>query len=473
MLYPERSASGHHEQVLPVKAATRTFLLIFIMTCCCLVVTGVSTYLLYRAALNEEANRMRDIARTNALLLKATARFNETHPSDYPGGSMEAAMAQIREAHKDFLGLGETGEFTIGRREGDSIVYLLVDRHPGTDMPGSIPFDSELGEPMRRALSGLAGTLIGQDYHGNIVLAAHEPLPELGLGIVAKIDISEIRAPFIRAGLIAGLVTVLVVVIGALLFLKIADAAMRELQALNEMLTVRTDELARSNRELEQFAYVASHDLQEPLRIFSSYAQLLGTRYEGKLDADADDFIGYLVDGAARMQRLIEDLLTYSRVGTRGESFKMTNCNAIVEQAVENLALAVRESGAKITVEPLPTVKADAVQLAQLFQNIIGNAIKFRSGDAPFVRISAQKNEDKWVFSVKDNGIGIAPEYQDRIFVIFQRLHVREKYPGTGIGLAIARKIVERHGGMIWVESHPNAGSTFYFTLPDDGGEHP
>lgn len=454
-----------------MKPAIRTFLLIFIMTCCCLLVTGVSTYLLYRAALDEEANRMRDIARTNALLLREMASFSESYPSGYPGGPLEEALAQVREAHKGFLGLGKTGEFTIGKREGDTIAYLLVDRHPGIDLPGPVPFHSGLGEPMRRALSGLSGTVIGLDYHGKTVLAAYEPLPELGLGIVAKIDLAEIRAPFIRAGLVAGLVTALVVGIGAVLFLRIADAAMRELQGLNETLSARTDELARSNQELEQFAYVASHDLQEPLRIVSSYAQLLGTRYQGKLDADADDFIGYLVDGAARMQRLIDDLLVLSRVGTRGKPFEPANCEAVVRDAIGNLALAVQESGATITTDPLPTVSADGSQLVQLFQNIIGNAIKFHGENSPHIHIRAKRNENGWIFSIKDNGIGISPEYKDRIFVIFQRLHARNEYPGTGIGLAIARKIVERHGGTIWVDSQINEGATFSFTIPDHGGK--
>ena len=216
---------------------------------------------------------------------------------------------------------------------------------------------------------------------------------------------------------------------------------------------------------------MASHDLQEPLRTVSSYAQLLGERYRGRLDADADDFIGYLVDGAARMERLIDDLLTLARVGTRGKPFEPTDCSAVVKEAIENLALAVQETGANITTDPLPTVNADATQLAQLFQNLIGNAIKFRGEDTPRVHISSHRNEDKWVFSVKDNGIGIAPEYRDRIFMIFQRLHANDKYPGTGIGLAIARKIVERHGGTIWVQSEPDKGSTFSLTIPDYRGE--
>ncbi len=440
------------------------------MISCSLIAAGVSSYLLYRAALHEEENRLSDIVMTNALIIEEMVRFGKAHPSDYPGGAAAAALAQIREAHLGFVVMGETGEFTIGRMEGDSIVYLLVDRHSGEDMPSPIPWDSKLGEPMRRALSGLSGTVIGRDYRGHTVMAAHVPLPELGLGIVAKIDLAEIRSPFIRSGLIAVLLTVLVVVIGAYLFLRIADAVIRELQELNEQLGRNTEELERSNRELEQFAYVASHDLQEPLRIVSSYAQLLGRRYQGRLDTDADEFIAYLTDGANRMQVLINDLLAFSRVGTRGKPFAPTDCSRAVNQAIDNLAFAVQENGATVTTDPLPILNADNSQLVQLFQNLISNAVKFRGDDAPRVHISAQRNANKWIFSVKDNGIGIAPEYKDRIFVIFQRLHAKNEFPGTGIGLALAKKIVERHGGTIWFDSQIKKGSTFYFTIPDHGG---
>ncbi|RPI97367.1 MAG: hypothetical protein EHM32_01645, partial [Spirochaetales bacterium] len=211
----------------------------------------------------------------------------------------------------------------------------------------------------------------------------------------------------------------------------------RSLRGLNEQLGRYSEELKRSNQELEQFAYVASHDLQEPLRTVSSFARLLKERYQGKLDADADDFIGYLVGGAARMSCLVDDLLALSRVGTRGKPFVPTDCSRVVDQAIDDLAFAIQDSGAKITTGPLPTVKADAAQLAQLFQNLIGNAIKFCGENTPQVQIKAQRNESEWLFSVKDNGIGIAPEHRDRVFMVFQRLHEREKYPGTGIGLAI------------------------------------
>ena len=235
---------------------------------------------------------------------------------------------------------------------------------------------------------------------------------------------------------------------------------------LYEELEYRAEELARSNAELEQFAYVASHDLQEPLRMVSSYVQILAEDYKGELDENADRFIGYAVDGANRMKGLIDGLLALSRVGTQGEPFEATDCNLILEQVINGLEETIEDSGASLSQERLPTVNADPIQLSQVFQNLISNALKFSGEGSPNVHISAEQRPEDWVFSVQDNGIGIAERHYERIFKMFQRLHHRSEYEGSGIGLALCHKIVQRHGGQIWVKSKVGEGATFYFSIP-------
>jgi signal transduction histidine kinase len=243
------------------------------------------------------------------------------------------------------------------------------------------------------------------------------------------------------------------------------QAEEERLKAMEKLKQTSAD-LERSNTDLQQFAYVASHDLTEPLRMITSYLELLTSRAQDKLGAEEREFIGYAVDGARRMRTLIQDLLAYARVDTRGRPLGPTDCERVLETVLANLKVAIDESGVVIEHEPLPAVEGDDIQLAQVFQNLLGNAIKFRGNASPRIHIGARRNNGEWLFHVKDNGIGIDPKNFSRIFVLFQRLHTRQEYPGTGMGLAICKKIIERHGGRIWAESRPGEGTTFFFTIP-------
>lgn len=231
------------------------------------------------------------------------------------------------------------------------------------------------------------------------------------------------------------------------------------------------EELEESNKDLEQFAYVASHDLQEPLRKIASFTELLAKKYRGQLDSKADIYIDYIIDGAKRMRTLINDLLTYSRVTTHGKKFVEVDCNKVLSRVLHDMELSIKESGAVVTSDTLPAVMDDDLQIGQVFQNLISNAIRYRKNEPPNSYISSERRGNEWLILVRDNGIGIEPEYHERIFQLFQRLHTRAEYPaGTGIGLAVCKRVIERHGGRIWVASELGKGATFYFTIPMKGG---
>ena len=242
------------------------------------------------------------------------------------------------------------------------------------------------------------------------------------------------------------------------------DQLQNALESRNKLLV----ELIRSNKELEQFAYAASHDLQEPLRMVSNFLQLLKKRYKGKLDDDAEEFIHYAVDGAQRMQLLINDLLTYSRLNTRDKEFEEIDMEKVLDESLLNLKLSIEESGAKITHHQLPMITADHSQMVLVLQNLIRNAVKFRAENKPEIKVTTEARDDHWVFCVSDNGIGIDPQHKNRVFKVFQRLHNMDQYPGTGIGLSICQKIVIRHGGEIWVDSELGKGSKFCFSIDKD-----
>jgi len=771
-------------------------LLITIFTVAVLAVAGVIIGLLYNTALSQETARLEEVVHSQARMIEAIAQHEAKYSHLMPAGSdhgdaLTSTLTQIRDANERFSGFGHSGEFTLARREGDSIVFLLRQHYSGPGRTDVIPFSGTRGEPMRHALSGLSGTVICPDYRGVTVLAAHEPVQAFGLGIVAKVDLAEVQAPFVRAGLIGIVVALVAVLLGSLLFYRITSPVLRQLQEsetrlknaqglahlgswtldlvknelawsdevyrifglqpqefgatyeaflaavhpddraavdaaysdsvrenrdgyeiehrvvrkgsgevrvveekcehvrnasgriirssgmvhditerkraeealrvadqrkdlavrvlelinsgggradlirdilqlvkqstgfeavgirlqegddfpyyvtsgfpdhfveaerrlcardpagqvvrdswnrpllecmcgnvirgrtdpsqpfftpagsfwtnsttkllastteadrqartrnrcngegyesvaliplcsgdktvgllqLNdhrpgmfttdlltflegigtsigvaiarqraeEALSETVEDLKRSNEELEQFAYVASHDLQQPLRMVASYVGLLGQRYKGRLDEKADRYIAYASGGAIRMHQLVNDLLAFSRVGTRAAPLVPVGLGRVVAQARENLVVAVETSGAVIEAAPLPVVSGDETQLVQLFQNLLDNAIKFRGATPPKVSVYCRDAGNEWEFAVRDNGIGIDPKYAERIFGVFKRLHTEQEYPGTGIGLALCRKIVERHGGRIHVEPAEGGGSVFRFTLP-------
>lgn len=312
----------------------------------------------------------------------------------------------------------------------ESFVYTNLERGDYGDCS-----PAELESRLERAKRGIASRTEHPLHDGRVIQKMRNPMP--GGGFVSTyLDVTERK----RAEE------------------ALADQALKLQQAM--------EELQRSNAELEQFAYVASHDLQEPLRMVASYCQLLQRRYQAKLDQDANEFISFAVEGAKRMQSLINDLLLYSRVGTKGKAFVPIPVEQVLADALANLSVAAEEAQAEISHDPLPVVQADQVQLIQLFQNLIGNALKFRHETPVRIHVGAVREGDRWLINVTDNGIGIEPQYAERIFMIFQRLHTRDQYPGTGIGLSVCKKIVERHGGRIWVEPAPTRGSVFKFSLP-------
>jgi signal transduction histidine kinase len=331
----------------------------------------------------------------------------------------------------------------------------------------------ETAGQMRTALEGPEWDIVIADYH----LPTFDAPAALGILQQTGLDLpfiivsghigEETAVALMRAGAHDYVMKDRMARLAPVVERELGDARMRrERRRAREQLKSNAVELFRSNAELEQFAYVVSHDLQEPLRLVTGYMRLLAERYSDQLDKDGQEFIAYAADAAARMKRMITDLLAYSRTGRNGREIVAVACEAALDQACADLRAAITESAAEISHGPLPTVPGDAAQFTHLFQNLIGNAIKFRSQTPPRIHVSAELNGQEWVFSVRDNGIGLDPQFADRIFMVFQRLHAREQYPGTGIGLAIARKIVEHRGGRIWVESEPGKGATFHFTVP-------
>ncbi len=427
------------------------------------------------------------VKQTRRVHLEVVSGSDETGPEvifsaplDDPGGEFRGAVISRMPLEQFRAILDEEGEL---QEEKDAIDWILLDREGGILLQKSQPIG--VPPPLRaqsvsfkRAAegperNGFVEELREQD--GNPVLTGfaqtrgYRDFSGFGWVVLVQLDRASAYAPINKLVWMVGLIGLLVVAPLTGFGVFASRKLVRERQDLllaRQKLEKSLAELARSNSDLQQFAYVASHDLQEPLRMVASYTQLLAKRYKGKLDQDADEFIAFAVNGANRMQALIQDLLAFSRVDTQGQHFEPTSVETLFGYALDNLKGGIEESGAVVTHDPLPTVKGDERQLLHLLQNLLSNAIKFRKQDPPLVHISAEKRDREWLFSVRDNGIGIDPQYAERIFVIFQRLHTNAEYPGTGIGLSLCKKIVERHGGRIWMESQLGQGAAFFFTLP-------
>ena len=434
----------------------------------------------------------------------------------------EVDVGTIYSLIQDATGLGNTGETLIGKKEGNEVLYLNPLKYdPKAALKRRIALGDQTGKPMQQAVQGGTGVGLSVDYRGKTVVSAWRYIPLLDWGVVAKIDAEEAFADVINLRNLVILILSIVFILGTLIAFSIAGSISEPIKQLskgaelvgsgkldykvainskdevgqlsralekmtqdlktvmasrdeldNEIIERKQaeEELKRSNENLEQFAYVASHDLQEPLRVMASYSQLLERRYKNKLDTDADEFIGFIVEAVGRMQRLINDLLAYSRIGRKDDSLLTElDCNQVLRRVLESMSVIIASSNAKVTFDPLPILNGNESSFVQLFQNLIGNALKFHGQEPPRIHINAKQSGQEWIFCVKDNGIGIEPQYKEKIFLIFQRLHSREEYPGTGIGLSICKKIVESYGGKIWVESEPGKGSNFYFTIPTKG----
>jgi signal transduction histidine kinase len=398
-------------------------------------------------------------------------------PLDDPRGEFRGAVISGMPLEHFRAVLEEEG----AQEEGDAIDWILLDsdgrillqKHASL-LPGA----SVQSASFQRATAGREGSGFVEERHardGHAVVTGfartggYRDFSGFGWVVMVQVDRAHAYAPINKLVWMVGVIGLLVVAPLTGFGIFAARKLVREhdqLRQARQELERSVNELGRSNSDLQQFAYVASHDLQEPLRMVASYTQLLAKRYKGKLDEDADEFIAYAVNGANRMQALIQDLLAFSRVDRQGQQFERTSVEMLFTYAVDNLKAAIDESGAVVSHDPLPDVLADERQLLHVLQNLLSNAVKFRGPEPPRIHVSAERRGEEWLFSVRDNGIGIDPQYRDRIFVIFQRLHTNAEYPGTGIGLSLCKKIVERHHGRIWMESQMGQGATFYFTLP-------
>jgi len=491
-----------------MKDFTRVIYLTLIMMIVSLVVLGITISVLYRTAFNENRARLVETAQSQARLIEAVARFDAIYSKNYPEGPKVATIKQIIDAHDNYRGFGKTGEFTLAQREDDQIVFLLRHRHYDLNKPKPVPFHSELAEPMRRALSGISGSLVGLDYRGEVVLAAYEPVAVLDLGIVAKIDLAEIKAPFKKAGAIAGTSALLVVLVGSLIFFLVSNPMIRRLQTYSASLEqankqLQTEigerkvaeqklekyatELEQRNEELRNFSYIVSHDLRAPLVNLKGFAQELRFSLEvvsssmekalphfdkkqqqavtKAVEAEIPEALDFIDSSVTRLDKFSVSLLKLARLGHRELAFEPIDMNRLVQQVLQTLTYQIEKHQVSVAVDRLPEVIADQTSMEQIMSNLLTNAVLYLDDGRPgMIEIKAESGPRETAFSVLDNGQGISEEEVDKIFLPFRRAG-RQTVEGEGMGLAFVQSLVRRHGGRIWCESKPGEGTTFTVTI--------
>ena len=480
-----------------MSARRRFLLLTLIMVGACAMVMAVITIILYRHEINQQREMLQVTAKSQARLIEAVARFDAKTFSTIKNANQDydaslSTLSQIIDAHERYEGFGKTGEFTLARRDGESIIFVLRHRHGAVERPLPVDFDSDLAEPMRMALQGLSGTIIGLDYRGETVLAAHEPVAVLNLGIVAKIDLTEIHAPFIRSSLTAAAIALFIVLVGTALFFWISNPMIKRLETHSRNLEKEIKERAQlsaqlktKNKELEQIIYVTSHDLRSPLVNIDGYSKELEYSIDDLrrefdktqiptetlapiLDHDMPDALRFIRSSASKMDTLLTGLLKLSRSGRAALTIDLIDMNDLISKVVEASEFQIKKASVELSISELPPCKGDAVQVNQVFSNLLGNALQYLDAERPgAIRISGRIENEHSVYCVEDNGIGIAQTHQNNIFEIFHRLNPA-KGEGEGLGLTIVTQILSRLSGNIWVESIPNEGSRFFVALPTE-----
>lgn len=417
-----------------------------------LVVETVTVTILYQTAVKQQKSRLVETVDSQARFIEAVARFNKMYKTTFPFGRREATLRQIIEAHSMYRGFGKTGEFTLSTKENDQIVFLLSHRHYDLDQLRPVPWDSPLAEPMRRALSGKSGTIIGLDYRGEKVLAAYEPVAELNLGIVAKIDLAEVREPFIQAGLLSGTVAVLMIAIGVALFFKITNPILRNLEATSE--------------QVKRFAYTMAHDLKNPTIALCGLTNRLRNNHSHFLDEKGKTCCDQILRSSEQLAVLIDNINTYILTQKQRLQLEQVNLPDLVLEIKDEFNVPLTHRQIELTAsETLPAIRADRLSLLRVLRNLVQNALKYGGEDLNQIKIGYTETDQFHILSVQDNGAGIPEGDDEKLFVFLEQGINASGIEGFGFGLAIVKEIAEQHGGSAWCKPDTNAGVEFFISV--------